>query len=96
MKSNVCPICDSKYDEGSNNEHSHTRHHIFCRQWYPDSTLVVSVCKKCHSEFNRDYQNMATRRWAKRECLIYWGIFCQRKGKNVNCIYPELLSYNLH
>ena len=88
-----CPICDSEFAMEKNHIHSHSLHHIFCKQWYPGSTLVVSVCRGCHDEFNRDYQWMATRKWSKYECIRYWSLFCQKKGRNANCIYPQLIKY---
>ena len=86
-----CPLCDSPYS------HKHPRHrsthHIFPRTWYPNSTLTVEVCWKCHDEFNRKFMNNARGRWSNVECVRFWISFCYLKGKVATRIYPQLLKY---
>lgn len=89
----LCPICGLPYEVGSSMPRRKSRHHVFPRRWYPSSTLVVEVCQRCHDEFNRDYQNMAIRRWSKVECVNSWVTFCYVKGKNALRLYPELTKY---
>jgi hypothetical protein len=88
-----CPICDLPYEEGHDKPRRKSKHHIFCRVWYPSSTLTVDVCQKCHDEFNRDYQNKAIRRWSKVECVNSWVTFCYVKGINALRSYPQLIKY---
>lgn len=89
-KIDCCPLCDQPYGLSRNHPRRDSRHHVFPRSFYPDSTLVVHVCWTCHDEFNRDYQNKAKHRWSKIECIRIWIAFCFMKGKNAYDVYPEL------
>ena len=93
MNSNICPICNHEYAEEQNYLRRKTRHHIFCKVWYPDSTLTVDVCQSCHNDFNRTFVFKSNKRWSKIECVKNWIAFCSSKGKVATRIYPQLLKY---
>jgi len=92
-KIDCCPLCDQPYGLGHNHPRRNSRHHIFPRRWYPDSTLIVPVCQTCHDEFNREYQNKARERWSKVVCVRMWCAFCLTMGKNATRVYPELIGH---
>lgn len=93
VESNVCPVCELPYGKGHGHPRRKSRHHIFCKKWYPDSTLTVDVCQKCHDHFNSIFMSNATRRWSKIECVRFWCSFCYLHDKVATKIYPQLLKY---
>lgn len=94
MESNVCPICCRSYEAGHSNPKRKSRHHIYPRYFYPDSTLTVCVCQRCHDSFHRIF--FYKKRWSKKECVENWIKFCQMKGKNPFKIYPTLIKFKKH
>lgn len=96
MNQNVCPICERVYGEGSSHPRRKSKHHIFPKRWYPDSTVTVDVCQKCHDDFNATFMCAdckSNRRWSKVESVRFWISFCYLHDKVATRIYPELLKY---
>lgn len=93
MKASVCPICGLPYEVGSNKPRRKSRHHIFCKRFYPSSTVLVEICQKCHDEFHRIFKYNQNKRWSKLECVHYWILFCKIKNVNYKKAYPCLKKY---
>lgn len=93
VESNVCPVCELPYGEGHGHPRRKSRHHIFCKRFYPSSTLLVDVCQKCHDDFHRMFKYNPIRRWSKRECVLYWIRFCLIKNIDYKKVYPCLKKY---
>jgi len=87
-KLDKCPLCNMRYSKRVKK----TRHHIFPRAWYHNSTLLVDVCSKCHEEFNQLYRMDIKRPWSRKQCLQNWIDFCRKKGKEAFNVYPQILE----
>lgn len=79
METKTCPVCGFPYEKGSSNPCRKSRHHIFPRRWYPGSTTTVDVCQKCHDEFHCKFPFTVSHKWTRRECVLFWILFCEMK-----------------
>jgi len=89
---NVCPLCDRHYSK----KNKMSRHHIFPKKWYGQTTTKVEVCRECHNIFNRlfPHTNEKDVMWTSKECVRNWVRFCDiYYKKNAFKIYPILKKF---